>query len=68
MASSGKLQKIRPYRERIAGTEKVSGLRFTAGCAETIRREAERKGLSVSAVIEEVLEDWYSKGGERDPK
>ncbi len=56
----GKLKPIRRYRERTPGTVKFGGLRLSPTCAELVAREAEEKGLSLSAAIAAILEAWHA--------
>jgi hypothetical protein len=67
LRTEGTTRPIRPYRKRSPGTVKFAGLRVTPGCARTINRYAQKRGLSLGAAITEVLEDWNKrrKGGSR---
>ena len=63
----GKVQPIRPYRPRVTGTVKFSGLRLTPRCVELLKRRAESQDISYGATIAEILEDWYADGGKPPP-
>jgi hypothetical protein len=60
--ATGELRPIRLYRKRMEGTVKLGGLRLSPGCAEKLEREAEAKGLSISATIADILEGWHAGG------
>jgi len=57
-SATGKLEAIRPYRRRSAGTLKFAGLRLSPSCAVRLRELMRRKRLSESAAIAEILEEW----------
>lgn len=61
MLQTGKTKPIRPYRERTKGTVKLVGFRVSAECADLINSTAAKRGLSLGAVISDVLEDWNSR-------
>ena len=56
--TTGKCGPIRPYRTRREGTVKYSGLTLTSDCALKVDRLARDKGLSRSAAIATILEQW----------
>jgi hypothetical protein len=58
LITTGRIDTIRPYRKRAAGTVKFASLRLTPGCAGVIQQHAKRKGVSPSAAIAEILERW----------
>ena len=62
LRATGELKPIRLYRTRTEGTVKLGGLRLTPACAAELQREAEAKGLSISAVIVDILEGWHAGG------
>jgi hypothetical protein len=61
--TTGELKPIRPYRPRRSGTVKLSGLRVSPTCAETVKAYAAERGLSHGAAISEILEDWRANFG-----
>jgi hypothetical protein len=61
LLTAGKLEPIRPYRERRPGTVKLGGLRLTVPCAETVKAYAEQHGLSLGAAIADILEGWNAR-------
>jgi hypothetical protein len=63
----GKVLPIRPYRPRISGTMKFSGLRLTPRCVELLKSRAESRDLSYGATIAEILEGWYEDGAKPPP-
>lgn len=56
---------IDPKRPGRKGTIRVNGHTFTAECADTLKRHAEKNGLSVTAVITDVLEGWAFRRNKR---
>jgi len=60
--NTGKVSAIRPYRARDAGTEKFAGLRLNKRTIEAVRAIAKEKGISDSAAIAFVLEEWSANG------
>jgi len=62
MLKTGEVRPIRPYRKRDSGNEKFAGLRLSKSTVDTVKANAKEKGLSVSAAIASVLEEWYANG------
>jgi hypothetical protein len=61
--TSGRTWPIRPYRRRAPNTVKFAGLRLTPTSARAIARYAEARGLSHSAAIAQLLEQWTGRSG-----
>ena len=63
LMTGGTLAPIRPYRSRAPGNGKFAGLRLSAECIEHVEEMARSRGLSHSAAVVEILEDWLREGG-----
>lgn len=66
--TTGKPRPIRPYRSRVPGTVKFSGLRLSQTCADQLGLFAEQRGLSPGAVVADVLERALVKRRRNAPK
>ena len=56
----GRVEAIRPYRVRRAGTVKLSGLRVSTDTAKALRDYASANDISIGAMIADVLENWHA--------
>lgn len=67
LLTTGTLTRIRPYRSRIPGTEKFSGLRLSPDCVRKLAARAEQERLSNGATIATILEQWLLDGAPWPP-
>jgi hypothetical protein len=65
LITTGELKPIRPYRRRRPDTVKLAGLRLTPPCAEALERRAKSRGLSMGAVIADLLEEWHAESSDQ---
>lgn len=61
LLTKGTIKPIRPYRRRSPETVKCAGLRLSPACAENLEEQAERQGLSLGAIIADILENALVK-------
>jgi hypothetical protein len=62
MLTECRVRPVHRYRKRTPGTVKFAGLRLSPGCARKLKKWADDQGLSVGAIIADILEDWFGEG------